>query len=158
MLNISIFLLPPVKKSKLPLPGTAKLTKGTVDLPLKDVYGVQIKRKRGKGQLEGEGLCLGFTVYTYYQFGPNCWKDLVIEFEHPSESLCNKYYDGIKTFIKGIKVFMMHSRMSERERERERERQTDRETERQRETERERERDRERDRQIDRDRERQRER
>ncbi|XP_078320681.1 ceramide kinase-like protein [Crassostrea virginica] len=102
-----------VKKSKLPLPGTAKLTKGIVDLPLKDVYGVQIKRKRGKGQLDGEGLCLGFTVYTYYQFGPNCWKDLVIEFEHPSESLCNKYYDGIKTFIKdfpgrphSIKIFM----------------------------------------------------
>lgn len=96
-----VFFLPPVKKSKIPLPGTAKLTKGTVDLPLKDVYGVQIKRKRTKGQPEGEGLCQGFIVYTYYSFGPNCWKDLVIDFDHPSESLCNKYYDGIKEFITG---------------------------------------------------------
>lgn len=102
-----------VKKSKIPLPGTAKLTKGTVDLPLKDVYGVQIKRKRTKGQPEGEGLCQGFIVYTYYSFGPNCWKDLVIDFDHPSESLCNKYYDGIKEFITdfpgrphSLKIFM----------------------------------------------------
>ncbi|XP_062581294.1 ceramide kinase-like protein [Saccostrea cucullata] len=91
---------PKVKKSKIPLPGTATISKGTVDLPLKDIYGVQIKRKRVKGQVEGEGLCQGFTVYTYYQFGPNCWKDLIIDFEHPSESLCNKYYDGIYSFIK----------------------------------------------------------
>ncbi|XP_048755336.2 ceramide kinase-like protein [Ostrea edulis] len=91
---------PKVKKSKFPMPGTATLSKGTVDLPLKDIYGVTIKRKRAKGQLEGEGLCQGFSVYTYYEFGPNCWRDLTLDFEHPSESLCNKYYDRISEFIK----------------------------------------------------------
>ncbi|XP_033762844.1 ceramide kinase-like protein [Pecten maximus] len=84
--------------------------KSTLDL--KNVLGVKIKRRK-KGKKDGEGMCLGFIVYTYEFFGPNALRERVIEFEHPSENLCTKYSERIFNYIKelpgrpqSVKLFM----------------------------------------------------
>ncbi|KAK3109145.1 hypothetical protein FSP39_023933 [Pinctada imbricata] len=93
--------------------GTGTYHAGKFELPIRDILGVKIKRQRTKNQREGEGLCRGFTVLTYEKFGPNCLKDRLIEFEHPSESICQQYSKSIKRYITGlshrpksVKIFM----------------------------------------------------
>ncbi|OWF45408.1 ceramide kinase-like protein [Mizuhopecten yessoensis] len=81
-------------------------------LELKNILGVKIKRRK-KNRKEGDGMCLGFIVYTYQQFGPNTYREKVIEFEHPSENLCRKYSERIFNYIRelpgrpqSVKLFM----------------------------------------------------
>ncbi|XP_069111083.1 ceramide kinase-like protein [Argopecten irradians] len=84
----------------------------TETLELKNILGVKIKRRK-KGKKDGEGMCLGFIVYTYELFGPNTLREKVIEFEHPSENLCTKYSERILKYIRelpgrpqSVKLFM----------------------------------------------------
>ena len=83
--------------------GLFKKKKGVNEevLPLKDVIGVTIKRRRGKSSDEGEGMCLGFTIYTYQVFGPNNLKDRIIELEHPSEKICKEFCTKIMKYLEG---------------------------------------------------------
>ena len=81
--------------------GLFKKKKGISEevLPLKDIIGVKIKRRRSSGQSEGQGMCLGFIVYSYQVFGPNSLRDRVIEFEHPSEKICKEYCKKIMDYL-----------------------------------------------------------
>ncbi|XP_060083481.1 ceramide kinase-like protein [Ylistrum balloti] len=93
------------RSSKSALPNTETLE-------LHHVLGVKIKRRK-KGRKDGDGMCLGFIVYTYECFGPNTLRERVIEFEHPSENLCTKYSERISNYIRelpgrpqSVKLFM----------------------------------------------------
>lgn len=81
--------------------GLFKKKKGVAEetLKLTDILGVKIKRRRTTGQHEGEGMCLGFTIYSYEVFGPNSLRERIIELEHPSEKMCNNYCEKIMDYL-----------------------------------------------------------
>ncbi|VDI78603.1 ceramide kinase-like protein [Mytilus galloprovincialis] len=85
--------------------GLFKKKKGVAEevLPLEDILGVKIKRRKTPGHHEGEGMCQGFTIYAYQVFGPNNLKERIIELEHPSEKICKEYCEKITDYLDAIK-------------------------------------------------------
>ncbi|XP_052091884.1 ceramide kinase-like protein [Mytilus californianus] len=85
--------------------GLFKKKKGVAEevLPLEDILGVKIKRRKTTAQHEGEGMCQGFTIYAFQVFGPNNLKERIIELEHPSEKICKEYCEKITDYLDAIK-------------------------------------------------------
>ena len=69
---------------------------------MKNTFAARVKRQRRSDQREGEGVCLGFAVYTYIRReNPNKLRVRAVEFNHPSEDVCNEWTEKIDDLLKG---------------------------------------------------------
>ncbi|ESO96582.1 hypothetical protein LOTGIDRAFT_143976, partial [Lottia gigantea] len=82
-------------------------------LKFREILGVKLRRRKQSGQKDGEGVCLGFGLLTYDYKSANVMKARMIDFEHPSEEICNKWVskisDVLQTFEerpKSVKLFI----------------------------------------------------